>query len=356
MQPAVMIRCDPMHLWFVSIIDPPMLLLIGVVVFIYVATRTLLDAIESPADTPGWAGLIGAVPTALVAVIAAWRGRPEIALGVLLATSVGLLTLVLGILTLIGAPRDEARLRRLWALVLPCALILLLIGFRGQLDRFHGFILLVQAVPIFLLWLEPSSDSSVSRICRVDSQRRRGRWVIVLLGLGVAWVGALAAVQATIDYSAWLRLPSGALVATLMIAPALVLPIIGVTGPLAQGARYTSAVTMLVAIVLVNLCVAIPLVIGVWEVRNMVIDPAAHRIDAAMTTTTEHVDHRPTSKPVLVFPMSTWRVDTVLLVIVGLLLLPVAMGLWPLGRVEGVALILGYVAYVGITGFMARGG
>jgi Ca2+/Na+ antiporter len=52
------------------------------------------------------------------------------------------------------------------------------------------------------------------------------------------------------------------------------------------------------------------------------------------------------------YPMAVWRVDTVVLILLALLLLPVGMGRWTLGRREGAGLIIGYAAYLVLTAMM----
>jgi hypothetical protein len=44
-----------------------------------------------------------------------------------------------------------------------------------------------------------------------------------------------------------------------------------------------------------------------------------------------------------------WRIDTVVLIVVGVLLLPVSIGKWRLGREEGMVLLAGYFFYLTTT-------
>ena len=48
----------------------------------------------------------------------------------------------------------------------------------------------------------------------------------------------------------------------------------------------------------------------------------------------------------LPLPLITWRVDVVVLVVLGFILLPTSLGRWRLGKAEGVVLITLYVLYV----------
>jgi Ca2+/Na+ antiporter len=56
----------------------------------------------------------------------------------------------------------------------------------------------------------------------------------------------------------------------------------------------------------------------------------------------------------LAYPLGVWRVDTVLLAALGLMLLPVALGKWTLGKAEGFAMLFVYAIYVVLSAVMAR--
>ena len=81
---------------------------------------------------------------------------------------------------------------------------------------------------------------------------------------------------------------------------------------------------------LLNLCLLLPVLAIAWRVRRML---------APWATEPEW----------LPFPMAAWRLDAVLILIVGAVLLPVALGRWKLGRTEGVVLVVVYAAYLGAS-------
>ncbi|HWP40039.1 MAG TPA: hypothetical protein VNL70_03865, partial [Tepidisphaeraceae bacterium] len=62
---------------------------------LYLATRALDEALRRRFDTPGRRAMAWWVPTALVVIISLLADHPEIAVGVIFATSVACLTLVL---------------------------------------------------------------------------------------------------------------------------------------------------------------------------------------------------------------------------------------------------------------------
>jgi Ca2+/Na+ antiporter len=51
----------------------------------------------------------------------------------------------------------------------------------------------------------------------------------------------------------------------------------------------------------------------------------------------------------LIFPPPMWRIDNVILIVVGVFLLPVAIGKWSLSREEGMVLIAAYFFYLTAT-------
>jgi Ca2+/Na+ antiporter len=53
------------------------------------------------------------------------------------------------------------------------------------------------------------------------------------------------------------------------------------------------------------------------------------------------------------FPLAAWRVDTVLLIVLGLLLIPVSLGRLTLRKPEGVALAVLYAAYLLVSTALA---
>src|SRR5207248_6325107 len=95
-------------------------------------------------------------------------------------------------------------------------------------------------------------------------------------------------------------------------------------------------------VALVNLCAVLPVVIVlgyllpiVREYRAMTRHPTTSHILETIVTQVE---------PIL-FPLRVWRVDTVVLIVLGMTLIPPATGMWTLSKREGIGLILGYIAY-----------
>jgi len=370
----------------------------------YVSAKALDEAIQGRRHTPGRRALAWWVPTALLVLISLLVNHPEIATGVIFASSVACLTLVLGIVTIAAQAHaehsDSPAQRRTWAFVLPAALVSLLAGFSGELRWTHACILAIQGLAILSLWNAPTRSPSVASAggpsagttaYRAGSvgQRMTQLALAVVLAVVAGWGGVIAAR----DLSAQLGLSSAALPAALILAPALVLPMIGAGSIAAHEGHHQQVVSSQVGFVLLNLCGLLPLSTTLWQTRgywqrpartvvSMVepkFEPSFFQTSARDATTDAGEDQgvqpagtpQPATAPTtstqittaefaasessgLPYPMGVWRVDTVLLIAVGLLLLPVALGRWSLSQLEGYGLLAAYVTYMILTTWMTH--
>jgi hypothetical protein len=87
--------------------------------------------------------------------------------------------------------------------------------------------------------------------------------------------------------------------------------------------------------------------------------PVASTQPASQPTTQAAADEEPASDDAagakeMVFPVLVWRVDTVALLVLGLVLLPAAIGRWTLGRRDGVIMLFVYVAYLMVVAAAGR--
>ena len=334
------------------------------------------------------------IPIVTLALVATLAQQTNVALGVLLASSVAALSLVLGIVTIshefgrrptdpggfpivethgpvvverhagaVDAHSSPSVARRVWGFVLPAAMILLLAGFSGRLSGMHALLLAVEGLAILSLWNARSEfdeiDAGVTDSASRGTLRRAVEFaLVILLALLASWAG----LRATLDVSRQIGLVSGGFVSALLVAPALVLPMIGSGMMLARANLYSGAVSASVGIVLLNLCFGLPLVIGVWYAKPL----WAGRTERLVAMVTP-ANGQPTTGPAVAddasalapdpsvrFPISLWRVDTVVLIVLGLVLLPLAVGRWLPGKFEGVLLVCVYIIYMGLTTWAAR--
>lgn len=351
-----------------------LLMMLGAAVALYVAARAAFDALGSRnISSPGARAGAHLLPIALTAIAATIMGRPEIAVGVIFATSVGSLSLVLGIIVcttpITSAPPFW---RRRWAFVLPASLLALLAGFSGRLTAIHALFFFIQGIVLSAVWLDRSRESSAESIPaapvpvesppdQIHDRVQRVRIIQIILAAAVGGLGAWAATHAAVHMSNELRALSTGLIAVVILGPLLTLPMIATGMESAQRGRPDLAATTSVGLTLMNLCFLLPLIILLWYVMPTVSN-AVKQMRAANESVAQVVPATQTIQPVspaeskvrepftpMNYPMSVWRIDTVALIILGLMLLPAAAGRWPLGRWEGIGLIFGYVVYLLIS-------
>jgi Ca2+/Na+ antiporter len=325
--------------------------LLGGVVLLYAAAQAILAALVAPrSPAPGKRAVAQFVPVAATALVATLMRRADLAVGIVFATAVSALALGIGAVATI-APADIAPTswRRAWPFVLPAGMLALLAGFSAQLNWIHAMILTVEGLVVLALWMDKSIESPVAAPVAADASvaMRNAGWsaMELLLGIGLAVLGAFLTARATISASEQLRVLGGTVAATVVLGPGLILPILGSGTTLASEGRSAEAMTAYVGLSLLNLCLLLPMVIVVGYLT-----PGIHEVVAAL----RHATTMPGSPlgaiaekaDAIAFPLAVWRVDTVLLVALGLMLLPAALGRWPLGRREGVGMILGYWAYL----------
>jgi Ca2+/Na+ antiporter len=194
----------------------------------------------------------------------------------------------------------------------------------------------------------------------------------LVLALALAFVGAVCAVYGAGRMSEETKIMPTGLIGAAAIGPLLVLPMIGSASHLAAHGNAQTATGASVVIVLLNVCLLLPVVIAGWHVREHFVPPVAEAVapappPAATTApaTTQSVadDEFGEDEPVVIaddfprvltFPVAVWRIDAVLLILLGLMLLPVSLNLWDMRRTEGFLLIVIYACYLIATTFLGR--
>ena len=311
--------------------------LFGAAVGWYVSSRLAASAIASNPAAALRRAAAQAMPVLFVALAAIERHEPQIAIGVIFGSCVATLSLVLGVVTL-TAPPDVITIdaRRKWGFVLPVAMLTFLAGYQSQLTLLHALVFAVQGIVVLVAWVggAKAGESSAGLYDFIEFQglicrgaRLRGVMIVVIT-LIVAVLAALLAGWGAVSGATGLLersdLPSISIIAALLLGPALVIPMIGTDNALAARRHYTDVVSSQVGFVLLNLCVVLPLVIVAQHARSM----------------------GQADDPPLAFPLIVWRVDCVMLMVLGVALLPMSFGRWVPGRIEGVLLILLYGAYM----------
>ncbi|MDP9175489.1 MAG: hypothetical protein M3O30_16730 [Planctomycetota bacterium] len=328
-----------------------MQLIIGAIL-LYAAARATVDLLAGTVSA-GMRALGHWVPIAVATAIAARAGRRDLALTIVFSTSVASLTLVFGYLALLTHSIDASPfLRRLWLFVLPAVLIPFLAGFSGKLTWVHALMLLLEGLVILFVWLETDKPQSSPSQLQTSQARPAVRtfdyfypiapvnWareLNIAMFLSVTTIGASAAVWGAWKMSQQVPMVWGNAIVVATLAPILMIPML-VTGSASaeqdragQSGLACLAGTGAIGVAILNLCVLLPLVIGSSYV---------HHAGAASWSFRMRFQDSP-----LVFSVISWRIDNVVLIVLGFLLVPVGLGRWRLGRVEGIALIAFYAIY-----------
>lgn len=314
----------------------PGLLLMSAAVVLYVASRATIAVIARPdGSTPGLQALGQWLPIAATAVVASFMHHADIAISVIFGASVALSSLVLGMAIYLAPIQSLPASRRVWPFVLPAALLPLLAGFSGHLTWIHAVMLLILGAAVLPLWRESPEPAPAS-----GSSLGAGTTGWVIGAIVISLIGAVVIVMGTMAASRSPHIMSPSAIAATLLSPLLVLPSLGTASAASERGHSGQAIGALVATVLLNLCLLLPIVIF--------ISYAGGWFDITWSGTLRstalkfgHDAARPAP-----YPMATWRVETVMLLVVGFILLPVSMGKWLLGRVEAGLLIAGYVAYL----------
>jgi Ca2+/Na+ antiporter len=314
-------------------------LIIGAVL-LYAASRASVDAIAEVGASPGKRAVGHFFPIAAAAILATLMREGGLALSIIFSTSVAALSLVLGSIVLVSPEvATPPTVRRLWPFVLPAALLTLLAGFAGRLTWIHAIVLLAEGAVLLLAWTELSRrEASAEPQNRPAPAHLLLRNVNLVICLGLSGLGGAAAILGAVQVSQHLPALTAQTTVVAVLAPLLVAPMLVAGAAIPQQQRSWITTTTAVGLALLNLCLLLPATILLWYLIH------ARNFDLGVKLGLR-TDPLPTSPP-LIFTMITWRVDNVVLILLGFMLVPVALGRWRLGRAEGITLVGLYVVYI----------
>lgn len=350
---------------------------------IYVASRAAVDALTPAGDpSPGKLAVGHWIPMAWAALLATAAGRSEVGVGIAFATSVAALGMVLGVLICISADATGRRERsHAWPFVVPAALLALLAGFSGSLTWWHALMLLGLGACVLGVWLarrpedEPTIAAHASPVAVTappavetpptlpattstststsPAADKSWRGTQLLLAIALAAAGGWLAYRATTFADDRTRVATSGLVAAAVVSPLLVLPMLGTGAIAAHHGRFASATAGVVGVVLLNLCALLPLVILTHYARQVVVEWGQFQPAVATTAPAAEVEEAAYQFRAVPFPLAVWRVDTVLLIVFGMLLIPVSLGRLTLRKPEGLAMAVIYAVYLVISTALA---
>ena len=314
---------------------------------LYAAARIATFALARPdGSDAGRRAVAQWTPIAGTVLAAICLNRADIALALVLGTSVACLSLAVGMVTFLNPMQALPPSRKSWPFVLPATLLVLMAGFSAHLAWWHAIMLLALGGAILAVWLEsPETPESpgASQAARPPNGQAA---IVMIISTSLIDLGGVLAVRGTLatcsvrDPSSRMIFP-GTLAATIL-SPLLILPTLGTASTVAQRGYPGRAVSALVGTVLLNLCLLLPIAILLWH-----LNPGNwHFWQGWHFHITKALDIRWNRRHTLPFDIAAWQIETVSLIVLGFGLLPVSMGRWTLGRIESALLLLSYGAYI----------
>ena len=315
----------------------------GAALAAFFAVRGAIDALLPPDQpAPVKRAILHSLMTAIVS-LAAVLHRPsllDIAAGVPFSATVAAMTLALGVIVFVALPEAPTKRRPshlTWAFVLPTGLLALMIGFSGRLVSSSALVLAGEGATMLMIFAGQPKLSTPTESSQASVADRRFAAVQATLAGLLAIVAGWGMVQGAAGLALHNPAFRPGIAAVLALGPAIVMPMIPPLATLAERGRRDEAITALVGFALINLCIVLPGVVFAQQLIQKIV-PAT----------------QPSASEGIPFPLLVWRLDTVLLSTVGLLLLPTAIGRWTLSRIEGLGLVGLYVIYLFLTLLMSR--
>jgi cation:H+ antiporter len=290
-------------------------ILIAGAAMLYVGGRSAALALSGDAPSPGRRAVGHWLPIAAVAIAAVLLGQPELALGIIFASSVAGLALVGGCVCIMGTTPEEPQVwpeavRQPCALLLPIAALTFLAGFSGRVGWFNSIILAIEGLLVWTVWAGRSGGVGASLPVK---------WSRLVLAAALCAVGGFAAVHGAVRMSVNPDFPPSLVAAATILSPILVASLLLNGAALVQRGHAWAAHATHAGVAQLNLCLLLPLTAILWRLRW---------------------------GETLAYPMSNWRIDAVILILLAAALLPAAAGKWRPQRLEGGFYIVLYVAYV----------
>jgi hypothetical protein len=349
---------------FEAFLRPGPAFLLGGMVALFTCSRVLASVFPRGEGAIGRRALAYFIPIAASSLIAMLLGRSEIAVGIVFGTSVGAMTTVVGFIALAGPIGDgPPRWRRVWPFQLVASLLVLIAGFKGTFNWRDAFALSIEGLILLMLWNDTSDATpqsvlnsawnhgglpagptdEVARFAKPGWTSNQIGLLILELALTAAllWLGSWAVTRGIVRTGTMIRGLSTSGLAGSVVSLSMVLPMMYGTWRQADGGRGWAPVTTQVGVVLLNLCALLPLLI--------LLPYLAARIPQLSHWAGDALAPRGGLPTLLLYPTPMWRIDNVVLIVIGVLLLPVALGKWRLGREEGMVLMAGYFFYLTAT-------
>lgn len=314
---------------------------------LYAGSRLAMFALARPdGSDPGRRAMAQWFPIAATVIAAILWRTPDpqlqtqlasVAVSVIFGSSVACLSLVPGMTTYLTPMDSLPPSRKVWPFVLPAALLTLMAGFSAHLTWWHGLMLLALGGSIVPVWIQSPEGLDGSSEDHLAAGPAIG---VIAAALALCAGGAYLGVSGTLASSAVgshnNHLLTPGTLGAVILSPLLVLPTLSTASSVAQRGYPGRALTALVGTVLLNLCVLLPVTIFLWYFKASGWTLAGFRDFKAPWESTH----------ALPFDMAAWRIENVILLLLGFAMVPVSMGRWAVGRLESTLLVAAYAGYI----------
>lgn len=325
-------------------LSPSILLLLGGAVGLLGSVLTMAAGLAVESGRPVWRTIAHGLPILTAAIVATCLGHAEMAIGMIFGTSVASLSAVAGFIAL-TRPLDALprRAERLWSFLPVPATLAFVLGLNGEVGLFDAALLAAQGVLVLAICIEPLNNAgdpgTPAAATDPAPTPRRTSPLEVVFALLLAALSAWAATRGAENLSQHDIRYSTETLASILLSIALAMPMISTGMQAASEGRTWNPLTGQIGLVLLNLCVALPLVIvlGAWLNRT----PLPSSSPLWGIPSLPHF-----TWGTVLFPRIVWRIDALAIVILSLVLLPVASGRIRLDRRLAGWLVGGYFAYM----------
>src|SRR6476661_1927609 len=149
------------------------LVIVGVIIQ-YAATRLALAAwTRYDGYWPRRRALVQWLPICASTLAATVMGQTGVAIGLVFGSSVACLSLVMGLSSCFGGVRELPPNSRLWCLVMPAALLVLMMGFHGSFVLL-GAMLLIMGATFLAVWVEKPATIGPTLALTTDAPNAPG--------------------------------------------------------------------------------------------------------------------------------------------------------------------------------------
>ncbi|MGA2498666.1 MAG: hypothetical protein ABSH20_13050 [Tepidisphaeraceae bacterium] len=215
------------------------------------------------------------LPIAACVLVAVLLRHTELAVALVLGTSVAALSGVTGFLLIAGPVEQTPPFAQPVWLFAPIPVVLaFVLGIRGGLGLMDAGLLFAQGVLLLVLWIEMPATNEPSPISPTPQLPGQLAWKTAELGLFLclgavgAWIAIRGCEQLAEVDRHYPFMATGATILSVVLA----MPIVNTSWPLAASGRAWAPLTSQLGVVFLNLCVLLPAII-VFSVARPVLRP-----------------------------------------------------------------------------------